>query len=152
MSEKALLVAITWILSWSVFAFNQLGITYNYLTTDMQSVATVNQINTQNTEDYSQIQSTEDRTNTVESKNVYNVCEDDKFWGEISAEISKDKKNINLMFPSTPRDNDIRSLKLVIQPNSIYNYESSRNAYHMHAISSLPIDIKTKNHSFNISY
>ena len=89
MSEKALLVVITWILSWSVFAFNQLGITYNYLTTDMQSVATVNQINTQNTEDYSQIQSTEDRTNTVESKNVYNVCEDDKFWGEISAEISK---------------------------------------------------------------
>ena len=57
MSEKALLVVITWILSWSVFAFNQLGITYNYLTTDMQSVATVNQINTQNTEDYSQIQS-----------------------------------------------------------------------------------------------
>lgn len=150
MSEKAFLVTITWILSWLVFAFNQLGITYNYLTTDMQSVATVNQINTQNTEDYSQIQSTEDRTNTVESKNVYNVCEDDKFWGEISAEISKDKKNINLMFPSTPRDNDIRSLKLVIQPNSIYNYESSRNAYHMHAISSLPIDIKTKNHSFNI--
>ena len=81
MSKKVFLVKITWILSWSVFAFNQLGITYNYLTSDKQSLVTVNQINIQNTEDYSQIQSTEQRTNTVESKNLYNVCEDDKFWG-----------------------------------------------------------------------
>ena len=152
MSEKFLGLTITWLLSWSIFAVDQLSTTIHYMnsygeyvlgersqeTQQASAEKLDNQVNNSSTSEPDTEQSDE------------NICSDEEFWSEVKAEIAPDRRNIILTFPSTPKETGIKSIEIVAKPTTL-SYRTSKNAFHMHSIFQERLNTNKKEHEIKLN-
>ena len=152
MSEKFLGLTITWLLSWSIFAVDQLSTTIHYMNSHGEHVLGERSQETQQASaeklDNQVNNSSTSEPDTEQSDE--NICSDEEFWSEVKAEIAPDRRNIILTFPSTPKETGIKSVEIVAKPTTL-SYRSSKNAFHMHSIFQERLNISKKEHEIQVN-
>ena len=143
-------ILIIWILAWIPFTVNQISETISHLNAS-QSLSTFDE-NSKITE--SQINKPLEKKAAsivqIDSEKLDgDICLNDEYWASVKAEVAPNKKYITLIFPSEPFKNEIKSIEIIVRPLTI-NYETSNNAFHMHSISQSQINIRRKEHRFEI--
>ena len=139
-----------WIFSWSIFAFDQISFTFKHLTSTNTTTETsaISEKLLDNNETWSNKEQNDfvgkDAKELSES-----ICFDEEFWSSVEAEITEDKRKFTISFPSIPNKNDIKSIDIIVKPMTI-NYESSKNAFHMHSIYQSRLNTNLKEHEFQL--
>ena len=139
-----------WIISWSIFAINQISFTYNHLISS--NVPSETLVVSEKSLNNSEAGFNKDQNDFVgkDAKELSeSICFNEEFWSSVEAEITEDKKNFTISFPSIPNKNDIKSIDIIIKPRTI-NYESSKNAFHMHSIHQSRLNTNLKEHEFQL--
>jgi len=147
-SEKFIGLAITWLLSWSIFAIDQLSTTIHHMNSYGEYVLGDRSQETQPA--LAAKLNTPSTSETVTDQYDENICSDEKFWSEVKAEIAPDRRNIILTFPSTPKETGIKSVEIVAKPTTL-SYRSSKNAFHMHSIFQERLNISKKEHEIQVN-
>ena len=148
MSEKFIGLTITWLLSWSIFAIDQLSTTIHHMNSYGEYVLGERSQETQPA--LAAKVNTPSTSETVTEQYGENICSDEKFWSEVKAEIAPDRRNIILTFPSTPKETGIKSVEIVAKPTTL-SYRSSKNAFHMHSIFQERLNISKKEHEIQVN-
>ena len=139
-----------WIISWSIFAINQISFTYNHLISS--NVPSETLVVSEKSLNNSEAGLNKDQNDFVgkDAKELSeSICFNEEFWSSVEAEITEDKKNFTISFPSIPNKNDIKSIEIIVKPMTI-NYESSKNAFHMHSIHQSRLNTNLKEHEFQL--
>ena len=146
--QKAVYFNLDFLLS--IFAVDQISFTFKHLTstntiieTSMISEKSLNNNETGLNKDQNDFVG-KDAKELSES-----ICFDEEFWSSVEAEITEDKRNFTISFPSIPNKNDIKSIEIIVKPMTI-NYESSKNAFHMHSIHQSRLNTNLKEHEFQL--
>ena len=144
------LFILIWIFSWSIFAVDQISFTFKHFTSPntVPEISVISEKSLNNSE----ILSNKDQNNFVgkDGKELSeSICFNEEFWSSVKAEITEDKRNFTISFPSIPNKNDIKSIDIIVKPMTI-NYESSKNAFHMHSIHQSRLNTNLKEHEFQL--
>ena len=139
-----------WIISWSIFAINQISFTYNHLISS--NVPSETLVVSEKSLNNSEAGFNKDQNDFVgkDAKELSeSICFNEEFWSSVDAGITEDKRNFTISFPSIPNKNDIKSIEIIVKPMTI-NYESSKNAFHMHSIYQSRLNTNLKEHEFQL--
>ena len=139
-----------WIFSWSIFAVDQISFTFKHFTSNNTTIET--SVISEKSLNNSEIGLNKDQNDFV-GKDVKelseSICFNEEFWSSVEAEITEDKRKFTISFPSIPNKNDIKSIDIIVKPITI-NYESSKNAFHMHSIRQSRLNTNQKEHEFQL--
>ena len=139
-----------WIASWSIFAVDQISFTFKHLTST--NTITETSVISEKSLNNNETGLNKDQNDFVgkDAKELSeSICFDEEFWSSVEAEITEDKRNFTISFPSIPNKNDIKSIEIIVKPMTI-NYESSKNAFHMHSIHQSRLNTNLKEHEFQL--
>jgi len=151
-SNKLVLIAMSWILSWSAFAIDQLSTTYAYITSSKNESSVVlpgKKVIEKDGVKFMVNSELVDETNTYLENNKY--CSDEDFWGSVEVKVSRDKKGINVSFPEKIdiKKSGIRYAYIQAIPLT-YNYETYRNSHHMHGVKQLKLELNEVSQDINL--
>ena len=150
MTERNITFLGIWIISWSIFAINQISFTYNHLiSSNVPSETLVVSEKSLNNSEAGFNKNQNDFVGKDAKELSESICFNEEFWSSVEAEITEDKRNFTISFPSIPNKNDIKSIDIIVKPMTI-NYESSKNAFHMHSIHQSRLNTNLKEHEFQL--
>ena len=148
---------MAWIFYWSIFAVSQLTTTYQYIVIGTSENTTVSAIS-ENTEkeikiDSSHYSSEEHSSNVKENPGHSvrkDICFNDEFWNSVEAEIGPERKNIVVSFPNNLKNEGVKTAYIKAIPSNTYMYESFSNAFHMHSINQVRLNLNDSSHKVSL--
>jgi|MDTC01.2.fsa_nt_gb hypothetical protein len=149
--KRILGLALAWILSWSIFAVDQLFNTYKYISlqNNMSSVAlpgktVIEKNGTKFMVDDKQV------SNQIQAEQR-DLCGEDKFWEEVELSISPKRKSLIVQFPEkiSIKDSGIRSIFLQAIPKTSA-YRSLGTSFHMHSLSQVKLKLSEESQEINL--
>ena len=151
-SNKLILIAMSWILSWSAFAIDQLSTTYAYITSSKNESSVVlpgKKVIEKDGVKFMVNSELVEETNTSLEDNKY--CSNQDFWDSVEVKVSKDKKSINVSFPEKIdiKKSGIRYAYIQAIPPT-YNYETYRNSHHMHGVKQVKLQLNKVSQNINL--
>ncbi len=151
-SNKLILMAMSWILSWSAFAIDQLSTTYAYITSSKNESSVVlpgKKVIEKDGVKFMVNSELVEETNTSLEDNKY--CSNQDFWDSVEVKVSKDKKSINVSFPEKIdiKKSGIRYAYIQAIPPT-YNYETYRNSHHMHGVKQVKLQLNKVSQNINL--
>lgn len=137
MSNRLFTFSILWIFVWSIFALDQLIITFNNVfdkslyvqAQEATSVETENNLNSESKPGVNDI---------IQSTN----CRYQNFWDDVKFTMSDDNSSLYLTFPKTPVEQGVNKVLLNIYPDFAKSYPMY--GFKLHEISELKIDISER--------
>lgn len=152
MGDKLIVIAMSWILSWSAFAIDQLSTTYKHITSQKQvSVIVLPDKNILEQDDTKFNKDSESimEKSTFSGDDKY--CSDDKFWDSVEVKVSRQKNSIDVLFPEVidTKKSGIRYAYIQAIPLT-YNYQTYRNSHHMHGVKQVKLELNKKSHKINL--
>ena len=100
MGDKLIVIAMSWILSWSAFAIDQLSTTYKHIIS--QKDESVIALPDKNILEQDDTKFNKDTESIMEKSNFLGndkYCSDDKFWESVQVKVSRQKNSIDVLFP-----------------------------------------------------
>ena len=148
---------MAWIFYWSIFAVGQLITTYQHLTvgTTENTFASaisenVEKVATIDSDHYSSKEHSSNVKDNPGQSVGKDICFNDEFWNSVEAEIGPDRKNIVLSFPSKLKNEGVKSAYLKAIPANTFKYESFSNAFHMHSINQVRLNVNDTLHKVSL--
>ena len=145
MTYRILGLAFTWILSWSIFAVDQLSKTYEIITLEknISSVALPGKTVIEKNGTKFMV---DDKlaANHIQAEQR-DLCGEDKFWEEVELAISPNRKSIIVQFPEkiSIKNSGIKSVYLQAIPQTVA-YRSLSTSFHMHSISQIKLKLSER--------
>ena len=150
--KKNIAIVSVWIFFWSFIAIDQLLITFNYLNisneiSTQEAIENINNINKNSL--VNTIPQVNERTESKTTK--HNYCEDENVWDEINIKIAPDKDRLQIDLPKEINfyKSGITSMYVQAVPQT-YNYETYKNAFHMHGLTQIKLNLKEKHHEISL--
>ena len=142
MTKKIFGLALAWILSWSIFAVDQLFNTYKFISllNNMSSVALPGKTVIEKNGTKFMVD------DKLASKHIQaeqrDLCGEDRFWEEVELSISPKRKSLIVEFPEKIgiKDSGIKSIYLQAIPTTTA-YRSLSTSFHMHSITQIKLKL-----------
>ena len=148
---------MAWIFYWSIFAVSQLTTTYQYLTvgtTENTFTSAISENSDQEITIDSNHYSSEEHSSNIKENPGHSarkdICFNDEFWNSVEAEIGPERKNIVVSFPNNLKNEGVKTAYIKAIPSNTYMYESFSNAFHMHSINQVRLNLNDSSHKVSL--
>ena len=148
---------MAWIFYWSIFAVSQLTTTYQYLTvgtTENTFTSAISENSEQEITIDSNHYSSEEHSSNIKENPGHSarkdICFNDEFWNSVQAEIGPERKNIVVSFPNNLKNEGVKTAYIKAIPSNTYMYESFSNAFHMHSINQVRLNLNDSSHKVSL--